>query len=70
MKIFKLNNSLIIYFYRKCDKTFAKKYNWKVHLRTHSNDLSKKFECTVCMKAFTQQSALNRHKRRYSKKLF
>lgn len=49
----------------ECPRTFFKKYNREVHLRTHYN--TKPFACSLCQGKFTQKCNLNRHIRQVHK---
>ena len=45
-----------------CDRTFIRKFNLKVHLRTHDNTGDGvKYECKHCAAVFAQKSNLARH---------
>ncbi|GAB5367636.1 hypothetical protein AAMO2058_001247800 [Amorphochlora amoebiformis] len=45
-----------------CSKSFHKKGNWQVHLRTHTKE--KPFACIDCGRQFTQKSNMKRHRQK------
>mmetsp|Transcript_15844 Transcript_15844/g.39050 ORF Transcript_15844/g.39050 Transcript_15844/m.39050 type:complete len:895 (-) Transcript_15844:69-2753(-) len=48
-----------------CGKKFAKKGNWRAHVRVHTKE--KPFACSICRKAFSQKSNMKRHIKSHEK---
>ncbi|ORX81149.1 hypothetical protein K493DRAFT_149818, partial [Basidiobolus meristosporus CBS 931.73] len=44
-----------------CNKSFARKFNLNVHVRSHYPELARPFKCSECLKAFGRKHDLTRH---------
>ena len=45
----------------KCDATFTRKHNLKIHMRSHDAPNERKFVCATCGKGFARQGDRTRH---------
>ncbi|KAF2661287.1 hypothetical protein K491DRAFT_748233 [Lophiostoma macrostomum CBS 122681] len=45
----------------KCDATFTRKHNLKIHMRTHDAPNERKFVCATCGEGFARQGDRTRH---------